>query len=103
MYGNAIPVMHESLWTCTTPWRLHMPLHKCLGVCASNTNVKATSGVAMPVAAMAAVASIVPVVVATTKQTVNLAAAMVTAIFYGGVNMATHTPAPFGVQPGAFL
>ena len=44
--------------------------------------MKAGNGVALPVAVMAAVAAVVPVVVATTKQTVNMAAAMVTVTFF---------------------
>ena len=53
---------------------------------------------------MAAVAAVVPVVVAMTKQTVNMAAAMVTVTFVDGRNnMATHMPAQSRVQPGAFL
>ena len=45
---------------------------------AISISMQAGDGVALPVALMAAVAAVVPVVVATTKQTVNMAAAMVT-------------------------
>jgi len=50
---------------------------------AISISMQAGGGVALPVAVMAAVAAVVPVVVAMTKQTVNMAAAMVTATFVG--------------------
>ena len=43
--------------------------------------MKAGDGVALPGAVIAAVAAVVPVVVATTEQTVNMAGAMVTVTF----------------------
>jgi len=49
-------------------------------VFAVSINMQVGNGVALPVAVMAAVASVVPVAVATTGQTVNMAAAMVTVI-----------------------
>ena len=68
-------------------------------VFAISISMQAGDGVALPVAVMAAVATVVPVVVAMTNQTVNVAAAMVTMTLYGGVSMATRMPAQSGVQP----
>ena len=74
-------------------------------VLASSIRMQAGDGVDLPAAAMAAVAAVVPVVVAMTRHTVNMAAAMVTAtcFVYGGSNMATHLPALSRVEPRAFL
>ena len=50
-------------------------------VFAISISMKAGDGVALPAAVMAAVAAVVPAVVVMAKQTVNMAAAMVTVIF----------------------
>ena len=51
-------------------------------VFAISISMQASDGVALPVAGMAAAPAAAPVVVATTKQTVNMAAAMVTVTFF---------------------
>ena len=73
-------------------------------VFAISISMEAGDEVPLPVAVMAAVAAVVPVVVAMTKQTVNMAAAMVTATFFMlGISMVDHMPAQSRVQATVFI
>ena len=65
-------------------------------------NVQASDGVALPVAAMAAVATMVPVVVAMTKQTVNVASTIATYTFPDGNQLGCPHAGPSRVQAKVF-
>ena len=73
-------------------------------VFAISISMQAGNGVALPVAVMAAVAAVAPVVIAMTGPTVNTAAAMTTAtVFRVGINLAGRMPGQSRVQARDFV